>query len=226
VALEKSESARRSTLAPRSRRLRNTAPAPRTARTAHDTAYGAACHRCEIALRQAAIAGGVELAELSVWAESQSLDDRRAASPGRPIGQAGSRPKCSGIRAQREALSLRGRGGADPPILARQRFEINCHGGVVLTVREVPSTNAFCRTAPSDRRSLRAICRARTVFVIDFSSRMSLLVHSRRAVFFLAAIVTASRKMMLSPNKETKARLARTIPVHFANSLTDTETDS
>src|SRR5260370_5136607 len=81
VALEKSESARRSTLAPRSRRLRNTAPAPRTA---HDTAYGAACQRCEIALTQAAIAGGVELAQLSGWAESQRLGDRRG-----PTGQIG-----------------------------------------------------------------------------------------------------------------------------------------
>src|SRR5262249_37174155 len=52
--------------------------------------------------------------------------------------------------------------------------------------------NAFCRTAPSDRRSLRAICRAGTVLAIDFSSRTSVLVHSRRVVFFLAAIVTTS----------------------------------
>jgi hypothetical protein len=30
----------------------------------------------------------------------------------------------------------------------------------LLVPSEVPSTNAFCRTAPSERRSLRAICRA------------------------------------------------------------------
>jgi len=38
-----------------------------------------------------------------------------------------------------------------------------------LVPSEVPSTKAFCRTAPSERRSLRAICRAGTFFASDFS---------------------------------------------------------
>src|SRR5438034_5914611 len=54
---------------------------------------------------------------------------------------------------------------------------------------EVPSTNAFCRTAPSERRSLRAICLAGTFLASDFSSRTSLFVHSRRVIFLRAAII-------------------------------------
>jgi hypothetical protein len=58
-----------------------------------------------------------------------------------------------------------------------------------LVPNEVPSTNAFCRTAPSERRSLRAICLAGTFLASDFSWRTSLFVHSRRVIFLRAAII-------------------------------------
>src|SRR6266702_8419770 len=70
---------------------------------------------------------------------------------------------------------------------------------------EVPRTNAFCRTAPSDRRSLRAICRAGTFLAMDLSSRTSLLVHSRRAIF-LAAIVTISYQIKIPTNRAVARR--------------------
>jgi hypothetical protein len=53
---------------------------------------------------------------------------------------------------------------------------------------EVPNTNAFCRTAPSERRSLRAIFLAGISRANDLSSRTSLFVHSRRVIFFRAAM--------------------------------------
>src|SRR5947209_19928141 len=58
-----------------------------------------------------------------------------------------------------------------------------------LVPSEVPSTNAFCRTAPSERRSLRAICLAGTFLASDFSWRTSPFVHSRRVIFLRAAII-------------------------------------
>jgi hypothetical protein len=53
--------------------------------------------------------------------------------------------------------------------------------------RESPMLNAFCRVAPSDRRSFLAILPA-VVFLraMDFRSRSSLAVHARRFFGLLA----------------------------------------
>src|SRR5216684_1850520 len=49
-----------------------------------------------------------------------------------------------------------------------------------LVSSDVPSAIAFCRTAPSVRPNLPAICLAGAFFAKDLSSRMSFAVHPRR----------------------------------------------
>ena len=49
-----------------------------------------------------------------------------------------------------------------------------------LVSSDVPNAIAFCRTAPSVRPNLPAICLAGAFFAKDLSSRMSFAVHPRR----------------------------------------------
>jgi hypothetical protein len=62
-----------------------------------------------------------------------------------------------------------------------------------LVFNDVPNENAFCRTAPSLRFSLRLIVPADVFWrAIVFSSRTSAWVHSRRVAFFFAAMFFSS----------------------------------
>ena len=61
----------------------------------------------------------------------------------------------------------------------RRRFRVSS---------DIPTANAFCRTAPSERRSLRAICRTDVRRAVVFRQRRSCQDQSRRTRLLVVAI--------------------------------------
>ena len=110
-----------------------------------------------------------------------TADDDRRSPPSRSAGNAG--PRNSSLRKKYYDTA---RGLKTPVGAATTKLEL-----LLLDQeresRESPMLNAFCRVAPSDRRSFLAILPA-GVFLraIAFSSRTSLEVHARRFFALLA----------------------------------------
>jgi hypothetical protein len=73
-----------------------------------------------------------------------------------------------------------------------------------------PSAAAFCRVAPAERLSLRAII---VVFVFSrtavLSVRMSSLVHGRDFVVFFAIVLSVHYAADIPPDRDDLSRLAR-----------------
>ena len=67
-----------------------------------------------------------------------------------------------------------------------------------LVSSDVPSAIAFCRTAPSVRPNLPAICLAGAFFAKDLSSRMSFAFHPRRFPFLPQPSVISSPYSVIS----------------------------
>jgi hypothetical protein len=110
-----------------------------------------------------------------------TADDDRRSPPSRSAGSAG--PCNSSL--QKKYYDT-GRGLKAPADAATTKLEVALLGQERES-RESPMLNAFCRVAPSDRRSFLAILPA-VVFLraIDFRSRSSPAVHARRFFGLLA----------------------------------------